>query len=256
MTRWDLAGKVAVVTGGAGAIGSAICKGLGQAGAKVAVVDFNSGVAAKTAGDLARAGITAVSLAVDVADEKSVRAAAADIAGRWGSLDIVVNAAGNFIRSSLLETTEEEWDRTVDTHLKGSFLWAREAAAYMIPRRFGRIINVSSEVAVTGGRYGIAYAAAKAGIIGLTRSLARSLAPHAITANALAPGTTDTPLWRGGLTEGPALEEARAAKSKGVPLGRLGDPEDFVGLVLLLSSEEGSYITGQTIHVNGGAVMA
>jgi 3-oxoacyl-[acyl-carrier protein] reductase len=167
-----------------------------------------------------------------------------------GGVDVLMSCAGGSLVSPFLELDEDEWDRVVDLNLKGPYLCARAVAGGMVERRRGRIINVSSNYGVTGSAPRVHYSAAKAGIIGFTKALALELGPYGITVNAVAPGPTATERVRSKHSA-----EEWAQRAAGIPLGRTGEPEDIADAVLFLASDQARYITGQTLHVNGGLVM-
>jgi 3-oxoacyl-[acyl-carrier protein] reductase len=233
----ELAGKRALVTGGASGIGRAIALAFAAAGAEVAVVD--------------RApppeGMFAVQ--ADVADEAAVLAMYERVLARLGGLDILVNNAGILIEKPLLETTAEDFDRLIGVNLRGVFLVGREGLRAMVRQGGGRVINVASELAYLGRANASLYCASKGGVLSLTRSWAREFAPH-ILVNALAPGPTDTPMLTGGSTMPETL-----AKEAGIPLARLGRPEEIAAAALFLAGPGATFITGQCISPNGGAVM-
>jgi len=247
----ELAGKVAVVTGAAQGIGRAFALGLARAGCRVAAADLNGDLASQTA-ELARAaGGDALGMSVDVASRAAVTGLIEAVVARWGGLDIQINNAGTFPRSTVLEMDDAVWDEVIDTNLKGTFLCSQVAARQMVAQgRGGRIVSVSSRAAYGPSPRGAHYSASKAGIIAFTRALALELAPYQITVNALAPGLTNTAQPRYGMTEQEIAEQSRL-----VPLGRMAEPEDMVPIVLFLCAQTGAYITGQVMHVNGGSLM-
>jgi len=247
----DLEGKIALVTGAARGIGRALALGLAEAGCAVAAADINQAGAEETA-ELARGrGVEAIGLPVDVAQTASVEAMFEAVLGRWSGLDILVNDAGIFPRVSVMEIDDATWDQVIGVNLRGTFLCSRAAARVMVPQgRGGRIVNMVSRAAFTPYPRGAHYAASKAGVLAFTRSLAIELAPHRITVNTLAPGAANTAMPRGG-----SSEEQLAATARANPLGRIAEPEDLVAPLLFLCAESGAYMTGQTIHVNGGSFM-
>ena len=170
------------------------------------------------------------------------------ITGAWQGLDVLVNNAGVVSRGGLLDITEAQWDQVVDVNLKGVFLCCQSAARWMLPRRQGVIVNIASMRGVEGGSSSPHYAAAKAGVIGLTKTVARELAPH-IRCNAVAPGSVDTRI------QAERTEEKRQAITAGTPLGRFGLPEDIARVTAFLASDDAAYVTGQTLLVDGGRVM-
>ena len=245
----DLDGQVAVVTGGGTGIGRAIATTLAREGAAVAIVARNEERAGVAAEELERTGTRARAFAADVVDGSAVDSAFEAILKEFGRLDIVVNNSGITRDGLLLRMSDESWDEVLDTNLKGTFHCCRAAARTLIRQRSGRIVNISSVVGVIGNAGQANYVASKAGVIGLTRALARELAPRNVTVNAVAPGFIRT-----AMTD--ALDENRRNELLGsVPLGRFGEPEDVGEVVAFLASPRAAYITGQVWHVDGGMVM-
>jgi NAD(P)-dependent dehydrogenase (short-subunit alcohol dehydrogenase family) len=245
---FGLGGRVALVTGARHGLGRSLALALGRAGASVVVTGRDAQALGPVTTELEALGAAALALELELTDPESVRAAVAQ-AARWrGRLDIVVNNAGVSIRRPAADYTVDEWDTIVDTNLRAAFLVAR-AAAEQMPAG-GRIINLSSTFAVSAVAERAPYSAAKAGLEQLTRALAVEWAPRAITVNAVAPGATPTETRA--LLDSPEVAARRAAQ---IPLGRLGDPEDVVGAVLLLAGRAGSFITGQTLRVDGGYTL-
>jgi 3-oxoacyl-[acyl-carrier protein] reductase len=244
----DLTGKVGLVTGGSRGIGWAIAERLYQAGADVAILARDLERAQRAAGALTGRG-KSFAVRADVALTAEVEAAVAQVEHQLGPVDILVNNAG-FTRDGLLvRMGEQDWDAVVDTNLKGAFNTMRLVARTMIKRRWGRIINITSVVGLTGNRGQANYCAAKAGLIGLTKAVARELASRNVLVNAVAPGFIDTDLTRD------LAPEARQALADQIALGRLGRPADVAGAVLFLASELADYITGQVVVVDGGMVL-
>jgi 3-oxoacyl-[acyl-carrier protein] reductase len=244
--NWRLDGKVAVVTGGSRGIGRAISAALAGAGAKVAIVARDLARAEAAAGEIGQ-GVRA--FAADVADAAQVDAAMAAIEQALGPIDILVNNAGLTKDNVLVRLSDGDWDAVVDANLKGAFHTMRAAARGMMKRRSGRIINVSSVVGLVGNRGQANYAASKAGLVGLTKSIAKELATRNVLVNAVAPGYVATDMTAA------LSEEARRALAEMIPLGRLGTPEDVAPVVLFLASEGAAYITGKVFVVDGGMVM-
>lgn len=244
--RIDLTGRVALVTGSTRGIGRAIAETLAGAGAKVAVVGRDQGKAAEVAQAI---GHEAQGFACDVADPASVTALVEAVEKAFGSVDILVNNAGLTRDNLLLRIKDDDWDAVLDANLRGAFVAIRAASRGMMKRRWGRIINVASVVGLIGNKGQANYAASKAGLIGLTKSVAKELASRNILANAIAPGFIETDMTAA------MTPEARASLSQQIPLERLGAPADIAGAVAFLASDYASYITGQVLVVDGGMVM-
>ncbi len=242
----DLSGKVALVTGSTRGIGRSIAETLAGAGARVAVVGRDL---AKAQAAAAEVGHDAKGFACDVADTAQVTALVADVEAAFGTLDILVNNAGMTKDNVVMRLKDEDWDAVLDANLRGAFASIRAASRGMMKRRSGRIINISSVVGVIGNRGQANYAASKAGLIGLTKSVAKELASRNILCNAVAPGFIATDMTA---ALGP---EQRKALEAQIPLERLGRPEDVAAAVAFLASEHAAYITGQVLVVDGGMVM-
>jgi 3-oxoacyl-[acyl-carrier protein] reductase len=242
----ELSGKAAVVTGGSRGIGRSIAEQLVAAGARVAVVARDGGRAQSVAQELGEAHH---GYGCDVADAAAVDALIKQVEADLGSLDILVNNAGVTGDNLLMRMSEAEWDRVVDTNLKGSFNTIRAATRGMMRRRDGRIINITSVVGITGNKGQANYAASKAGLIGLTKSVAKELASRNILCNAVAPGYIETEMTA---ELGEGVREALLGQ---IALGRLGRGDDVAAVVRFLAGPGAAYITGQTIVVDGGMVI-
>lgn len=243
-----LDGKVALVTGGASGIGAAISELFAREGAKVGILDLNLERATVFAAKIAAPG-RAVAVHADVSDEAMVKAAFAKVRENLGEIDILVNNAGIDTTCELADMPTEMWDRMINIHLKGTFLCSREALPGMKAKRWGRIINLSSQLAHKGAPTMVHYCAAKAGIMGFTRSLAYEVAREGITVNCLNPGPINTPLLLG--LPATWLEN----KKKELPIGRFGEVGEVAPAALLLASDEGSYFIGASMNMNGGDYM-
>lgn len=243
-----LDGKVAVVTGGASGIGAAISELFAREGAKVGILDLNLERAEAHAAKIGGAG-RAVAAEVDVSNETMVKAAFAKVRKALGEVDILVNNAGIDTTCALADMPTAMWDQMIDIHLKGTFLCSREALPAMKAKRWGRIINLSSQLAHKGAPTMVHYCAAKAGILGFTKSLAYEVARDGITVNCLNPGPINTPLLLG--LPAAWLEN----KKKELPIGRFGEVHEVAPAALLLASDEGSYFIGASMNMNGGDYM-
>jgi len=244
----DLAGRVAVVTGGSRGIGHAIAQTLAGAGAQVAVIGRDAAKAQTAAHALSNGG-AARGYGCDVGDAAQVEATVAAVERDFGRIDVVVNNAGTTRDNLLFRIAEDDWDTVIDTNLKGAFLVTKHAARGMIKRRWGRIVNITSVVGIYGNKGQSNYTASKAGLIGFTKSVSKELASRNVLVNAVAPGFIDTELTRA------IVGDAREALIGAIPLGRLGQGSDVAAAVLFLVSDFASYITGQVLVVDGGMVL-
>ena len=242
----DLKGRVALVTGASRGIGAAIAQLLATSGAKV-IGTATTATGATAIGDaLGAAGRGAV---LNVADAASVESLLADLEVRGEQPDILINNAGVTRDNLLVRMKPEEWDQVLLTDLTSVFRLSRACMRHMMKQRYGRIVSITSVVGAMGNAGQTNYAAAKAGVIGFTKSLAREVASRGITVNAVAPGFIDTDMTR------VLPDDQRQALAAGIPLARLGDPQDIAMAVLYLVASSGAYVTGQTLHVNGGMYM-
>ena len=248
--RITLDDKVAIVSGAARGIGLAIAEQLACAGASVALVDLNETLVREAAKRLSAAGYAVLPIAADVSAGPQVQAAVETVMSAWGRVDILVNNAGICPLTPADQITEAEWDRVLAVNLKGAFLFSQAVMPILRRQRSGKIINMSSSAAQTGGLIaGLHYSASKAGLIGMTKSLARLLAPD-IQVNAVAPGMIDTEMTQ-------AFDETvKANVVRGMPLQRLGAAEDVAWAVLFLASSASDFMTGQVLAVSGGLFMA
>jgi 3-oxoacyl-[acyl-carrier protein] reductase len=240
----SLRGRVALVTGAARGIGAATARAFARAGARVALLD-------REAVDLAAAAAETGGLAIpaDVTDSAAVRRAVDGVVARWGRLDVLVNNAGIVRDAALADVTDDDWAATLDVNLRGTMLCARAAVPHMKAAGFGRILSATSIVARTGNYGQTAYAASKAGIVGLTRTWARELGPRGITANAVAPGFIDTGMVKS--VPAKVMAEVVARTSA----GRMGRPEEVAGVYLFLASDLASFINGAVVGVDGGLLL-
>lgn len=246
-----LEGKNALVTGSSRGIGRAIALELGRLGANVAVnYAGNEAKAQEVVDELEKMGVQAIKIQADVTDEDAVKKMVKEVIQTFGSLEILVNNAGITRDNLLMRMKEEEFDEVIDTNLKGAFLCTKAVVRQMMRQKYGRIINIASIVGISGNPGQANYVAAKAGLIGLTKSNAKELASRNILVNAVAPGfiTTD-------MTD-ELTDEQKEAIFRLIPLERFGEPEDVANVVGFLASDKAKYITGQTIHVDGGMVMS
>lgn len=245
-----LEGRVAVVTGAASGIGRGIAVEFAREGADIVVADMASlDDAAAVMSEIAEAGTRGVFIRTDVSDEASVRALAQRAIEEFGRVDILVNNAGIFTESLLEDISVEDWDRVLNTNLRGTFLCTRMLIGQMLERGDGRIINIASQLGQIGGTSVPHYVASKAGIIGLTKALAREVAGRGVLVNAIAPGPIETPLLDR------ETEEWRSGKLAELPIKRFGRVDEVTPTAVLLASADGSYYVGQTLGPNGGDVM-
>ncbi|ROT31141.1 3-oxoacyl-ACP reductase FabG [Micromonospora sp. HM5-17] len=247
------AGRVAVVTGGAQGIGAATARRLAAEGATVAVLDLSAERAEAVAAELTAGGSQAIGIGCDVTDAVAVPAAIDRVVETYGRLDVLVNNAGITRDDLLFKMPLENWEAVLTTNLTSMFLCCQAAQRHMVPARYGRIVNLSSRSAL-GNRGQVNYAAAKAGVQGLTATLAIELGPFNITVNAVAPGYIATAMTAATAQRvGATPEEHQRQAAERTPLRRVGQPEEVAAVIAFLASDDASYVSGQTLYVNGGA---
>jgi 3-oxoacyl-[acyl-carrier protein] reductase len=246
----DLSGKIALITGAGRGIGRATALKLGAAGAKIAV-NYNASEAAaeEVVGAIASAGGEARAIKADVSQSAQVDEMVNALVKEWGKVDILVNNAGITRDNLMMRMSQDEWDAVIDTNLRSAYFTTRAVLRPMLRNRWGRIISLSSVVGLTGNAGQANYAAAKAGIIGFTKSIAREVGGRNITANAIAPGFIQTDITAG------LPETLKADMLKQIPADRYGEPEDVANAILFLASDLASYVNGQVLNVDGGMVM-
>lgn len=245
-----LEGRVAIVTGGARGIGRSVSLIFAREGAKVALFDVVLERALKTVNEIKALGREAVAFKVDVSKKDEIKKAVERVIDTFHKVDILVNNAGIFSSVRIEEMTEEEWDKVMAVNLKGSFFCSQAVVRWYKHQKYGKIINIGSIAGQTGGLYaGVHYSASKAGVVCLTKSLAKRLAKYNISVNGVNPGLVETDMTR----DWP--KDVKGLLKKQIPLGRLGQPEDVAKVVLFLASDDSNYITGETINVDGGSAM-
>ncbi len=245
----NLQGRIALVTGASQGIGRACALELARAGATVALAARNEAKLAEVAAEIEAAGGHAAAFALDVASEESIQSGAKAVLERFGKVEILVNNAGITRDGLVLRMKRPDWDAVIGTNLTGAFLLTQALLSPMLKNRWGRIVNISSVVGRTGQAGQVNYAASKAGLIGMTRALAREVASRGITVNAVAPGYIETPMTA-------VLDEkVRTAMLATIPLGRPGTDAEIAQSVLFLASDAAAYITGHVLDVNGGMFM-
>ncbi|MBI5894389.1 MAG: 3-oxoacyl-[acyl-carrier-protein] reductase [Deltaproteobacteria bacterium] len=245
----ELKDKVALVTGAAQGIGKTIALKLAANGADVAISDLNMEKLNETAKEIIDLGRKAIAIKANVADSKDAEAMVEETINKFGALHILINNAGITRDGLILRMKEEDWDAVLSVNLKGVFNCTKAAVKYMSKQRHGRIVNIASIVGEMGNAGQANYSASKAGVIGLTKTVAREFASRDITCNAVAPGFIETLMTQA------LSEKVREELAKQIPMGKLGAPEDVANAVLFLAGSGGDYITGQVINVNGGMYM-
>lgn len=251
-----LAGKVAIVTGGGGGIGGAVCRRLAEEGATVAVFDLNADAAGATARTITEHGGRAQAFACDISNGDAVRDAVAGATNAFGAIDVLINNAGWDVFNPFLKTTPADWQKLIAINLVGALNMHHAVLPQMVERRAGRVVNVASDAARVGSSGEAVYAACKAGLVALTKTLAREHARDGITFNVVCPGPTDTALLRGFLGAAGNPDKLREAFRRSIPLGRIGTADDLPGAICFFASEDAAFITGQVLSVSGGLTMA
>lgn len=248
--------RTAIVTGGAGGIGAAICEALAAAGRAVAVADLDGAAAGRVAERLRAGGAQAIAIELDLRDPEAVAGAAEAASSQLGAVEILINNAGWDELVPFIETDEGFWQKVLDINFMGALRITSAVLPGMIEAGWGRIVSVSSDAARVGSSQESVYAGAKGALISFSKSLARETARSGVTVNTVCPGPTDTPLLHGIAEAGADAAKIIAAMSRAVPMKRLGRPEDIAPAVAFLASDEASFITGQTLSVSGGLTMA
>ena len=252
IAEFGLQGKIAIVTGGKSGIGRAIALALAEAGADVAVCGrvLEDGELQAVADEIKRLGRRSLAVRADISRRTDVNNLVQRVVSEFGGIDILVNNAGNYFMAPLLETPEDDWDRIIDTHLKGYYLCCQAAGKKMVAQKRGNIINIASAVTKKVNPRAGVYCIAKGGVIMLTKVLAVELAPYNIRVNAISPGLMRTKLLEPWLTD-----EVFKRVEPQIPLGRIAQPDDMTGAAIFLASDASSFITGQTIVVDGGRYL-
>jgi 3-oxoacyl-[acyl-carrier protein] reductase len=245
----EFKGQVVMVTGGARGIGKAVAETLALKGADLVIADVSAESAGETAKELKSHGVRTMAVKIDVSQSASVSEAFGAVMTEFGRVDVLVNNAGITKDSLLLRMKEEDWDAVININLKGVFLCSKEAVKIMVKQKYGRIINIASVVAFMGNPGQANYSASKAGIVGLTKTTAKEYSARGVTVNAVAPGFIST-----AMTDALA-ENVKQEMLKSIPVGKFGSVNDVANAVAFLASPASGYITGQTIHVNGGMYM-
>ena len=249
MNESTLKGRVALVTGATRGIGHAIALALGRRGATVVGSATSETGAGSITAYLGESGITGQGIVLDVTDAAAVDRALSEVQSKWGNIAILVNNAGITRDTLLVRMKDDDWDAVHDTNLKSVFRLCRAVLRPMMKARHGRIVNIGSVVGSTGNAGQVNYVAAKAGLVGLTKALAQEVGSRGITVNCVAPGFVDTDMTK------VLTDEQKAKLLEHIPLGRMGRPEDIADAVAYLASDAGAYVTGTTLHVNGGMYM-
>ncbi len=252
---FDLAGKVAIVTGGARGIGRGISLALAKQGASVAIIDIRTEQAEATVAEIKKLGRQAVALKCDVTSNQEVNQAAKKVLDTYGRIDILVNNVGWDKIVLFNETTPEIWDKRIDINYKSVLNWTKAVIGFMMQNNTGRIINIGSDAGRGGSMGEAVYSGCKGAVIAFTKTMARELARNKVTVNCVCPGPTDTPLMEEHKNDSPVTAKILESMAKVIPLGRIGKPEDLGAAVAFFASDEAGFITGQTVSVSGGLTM-
>jgi len=244
--------RVALVTGAGSGIGRAIALALAREGARVAVLDVNEAGARDTVATIEKEGGQAHAYRADVTRKAEVEAAVASVIARWGTVHILVNNAGWDKVEPFIQSTEETWEKVLAINLKGPIICTRAVVDAMMKNGYGKIVSIASDAGRVGSTGEAVYSAAKGGVIAFTKTIAREMARHRINVNCVCPGPTDTPLFATIAADNPKLTESL---KRVIPWGRLATPEDIAAAVVFLASDDGAYVTGQTLSVSGGLTM-
>jgi 2-hydroxycyclohexanecarboxyl-CoA dehydrogenase len=250
-----LKGKTVLITGAGGGIGQALAVRLAEEGCRLGLFDLNEHAVEAAAQRVRGAGATATTHVVDIADYAAVKAAVDAFAGEAGRIDVLVNNAGWDKFALFLDTKPDLWDKVIAVNLRGPINMHHAVLPHMVKAKGGRVVNVASDAGRVGSSGESVYAACKGGIIAFTKTMAREMARHGIKLNAVAPGPTDTALFHSFIGEGEAGKKVHDALEKSIPLRRIAKPEDIVGMIAFLASDDADYITGQVISVSGGLTM-
>ena len=250
------AGRVALVTGGASGIGRAVVDALAAAGHPVVVADLAGDAAESAAKEAGSGGVPTVGVAMDVADSQSVAEGVSAARDALGEIDVLVNVAGWDELMPFVKTGEDLWDKVIEINYKGVLRLTHQLLPGMMERGYGRIVNVASDAGRVGSSMEAVYAGAKGGVIAFTKTIARESARKGVTANAVCPGPTDTPMLQGIVASAPDADKVIKGMTSGVAMKRLGQPHEVAAAIRFFASDEASFITGQTLSVSGGLTMS
>jgi len=254
MRRFE--GKVAIVTGGGGGIGGAVCRRLAAEGADVAVFDVNGEAAEEVAEAITGGGGKALAVAADITDLAAVKAGVEESEGKLGPVAALINNAGWDVFRPFLQTDPGFWRKIIDINLIGALNMHYVVLPGMVERGYGRVVSVASDAGRVGSSGESVYAACKAGLMGFSKTLAREHARHGITFNVVCPGPTDTALFEGYAQGAGHPDKLREAMRRAIPMGRIATPDDLPGTIIFLTSDDAAYVTGQVISVSGGLTMS